>query len=151
MLHIVRTVFPCFCFRMLSTHIQVCSFYRMLWTFTQDIYIVWVTYEIVFIMLPPALVVTSSHPIISCCLSLPNSQDEGDCKVNHRGVHFDTYLCSKIMYGLGPQPYVFESHWLNSNICVAHFHFWQCRALLSLISQLHSMFSLFSKSMKQSS
>ena len=75
MLHIVRTVLPCFCFRMLSTHIQVYSSYRMLWISTQDIYIVWVTYEKVFIMLPPAWVVSSdviTSPLIKLLiLTLP--------------------------------------------------------------------------------
>ena len=32
-------------------------------------------------------------------------------------------------YTLGAQPYVFEPHWLISNIFVAHFHFEQFHAL----------------------
>ena len=49
------------------------------------------------------------------------------------------------------KPYVFEPHWLNSIIHVAHFHFWQFGTLVSRISQLHSMFSLFHKFIQQSS
>ena len=49
------------------------------------------------------------------------------------------------------KPYVFEPHWLNSIIREAHFHFWQFGTLVSRISQLHNMFSLFHKFIKQSS
>ena len=56
-----------------------------------------------------------------------------------------------LLYSLGAQLYVFEPYWLNSNICVAHFHFWQFRALRLQISKPHSLFSLFNNFVKQSS
>ena len=37
-------------------------------------------------------------------------------KIMHCGILVNTPYC------LGAQPYVFEPHWLNSNICVTHFH-----------------------------
>ena len=56
-----------------------------------------------------------------------------------------------LLYSLGAQLYVFEPYWLNSNICVAHFHFWQFRALKLQIPKPHSLFSLFNNFVEQSS
>ena len=44
-------------------------------------------------------------------------------KVSSDPIKPSSIYVTSTQYNLGAQPHVFETYWLNSNICVAHFPF----------------------------